>query len=58
MSLNLNDTAKYELAKSLTELAIQNDLFYKCDDSTIVAEDIVKFFNVIFDTIDKPEQTD
>ncbi len=57
MSLNLNNNAKFELAKTFTELAIQNNLFLKSDDSAIVAEDIVTFFNVIFDTIDKPEET-
>lgn len=58
MSLNLNDNAKFELAKSFTELAIQNNLFLKSDDSAIVAEDIVTFFNVIVDTIDNSKQTD
>lgn len=56
--LALNDTAKYQLAKSLTELAIQNNLITKYEDSAKTAEETVKFFDTITNTIGKSKITD
>lgn len=52
MALNLNQTAKYTLAKSFTELAIQNGLINKCEDSAETAMQITTLFDTIAATID------
>ena len=51
--MNLNDNAKYHLAKSFTELAIQNNLFSRQEDSEKTAKEIAKFFNTIIDAVGK-----
>ncbi len=56
--LPLNDTAKYQLAKSLTELAIQNNLITKYEDSAKTAEETVKFFDTITNMVGKSKITD
>ena len=56
--LPLNDTAKYQLAKSLTELAIQNNLITKYEDSAKTAEETVKFFDTITSMVGKSKITD
>lgn len=45
--MNLSDNSKLQLAKSFTELAIQNNLFTQHADSSDTAKDITKFFNTI-----------
>ncbi len=56
--LPLNDTAKYQLAKSLTELAIQNNLITQYEDSAKTAEETVKFFDTITNMVGKSKITD
>ena len=56
--MNLNDTTKYQLAKSLTELAIQNNLFYKYEDSVETAKSITVFFDTIVTTVVKSDKND
>ena len=47
----LNDTTKYALAKTFTELAIQNGLLNHCEDATEAANEVTTFFNTIMATI-------
>lgn len=49
----MNYNEKYILAKSFTELAIQNGLISQCVDSSATAEEVTTFFKTIIDTIDK-----
>lgn len=49
--MSLNDTAKYNLAKSFTELAIQNNLFTPYENASETAKDIVDFFNTVLETV-------
>lgn len=51
MAVTLNNTEKYHLAKSLTELAIQNDLIEICEDSTETAKAVSNFFDTLINTI-------
>lgn len=55
MSMNLNSTVKYQLAKSFTELAIQNNLINKCENSESTAKEVACFFDTIIDNIGKSE---
>ena len=48
--------AKYQLAKTFTELAIQNDLIDKRATATATAEEVTNFFNTIVKTINKPTE--
>lgn len=50
--MKLNDNAKYTLAKSFTELAIQHELINKYEDSADTAKEVTTFFKTIIDTID------
>ena len=54
----LNESTKYILAKTFTELAIQNDLIVKCSDASDTAMEVTTFFNTIMDTIDKETGND
>ncbi len=56
--LNLNGNAKYQLAKSLTELAIQNNLINKYEDCAQTAKEVSRFFNTIVSTIDNSENAE
>lgn len=58
MSINISDTAKYQLAKSFTELAIQNDLINRYEDSESTAQEVVRFFDTIFDNIGKSDNNE
>lgn len=58
MSTNLNSTTKYQLAKSFTELAIQNNLISKCEDSESAAKEVARFFDTIAANIGKSEVND
>lgn len=58
MSTSPNSTAKYQLAKSFTELAIQNNLINKCKDSESTAKEVARFFDAIFDNVGKSEVND
>lgn len=58
MSANLNSTSKYQLAKSFTELAIQNNLINKYEDSESTAKEVTRFFDTIIDNIGKSEVND
>ena len=49
----LNESTKYTLAKTFTELAIQNDLIVKCSDASDTAKVVTTFFNTILVSIDK-----
>ncbi len=51
MPLDINDNGKYTLAKSFTELAIQNDLFFKSKNPAETAKDIATFFDTIVESI-------
>ncbi|MFR4634092.1 MAG: hypothetical protein ACLT8I_16465 [Blautia faecis] len=43
--MGVNESAKYQLAKTFTELAIQNDLIDKRATATATAEEVTNFFN-------------
>ena len=47
----LNQSQKNELAKTLTELAIQHDLIQKKENADDVANEIVTFYNIISNKI-------
>ena len=49
--MQLNDPTKYALAKTFTELAIQNGLLNHCEDATEAANEVTTFFNTVMDTI-------
>ena len=49
----LSKSNKFELAKSLTELAIQNNLINQCSKTEDTAKEITDFFNVIVANIDE-----
>ncbi len=55
---DLNDNAKYQLAKSLTELAIQNNLIDRYEDTARTAKEVSRFFDTIVNTIGKSENLD
>lgn len=50
--VKLTDNYKLNLAKTVTELAIQNGFFVRSDDPAEMAEDITKFFKTVFETAD------
>lgn len=50
--MRMNDNAKSSLAKTFTELAIQNGLIACCEDSVETAKEVSAFFNTIVDTIE------
>ena len=54
--MGVNESAKYQLAKTFTELAIQNDLIDKRATATAPAEEVTNFFNTIVKTINKPTE--
>lgn len=56
--MGVNESAKYQLAKTFTELAIQNDLIDKraTATATATAEEVTNFFNTIVKTINKPTE--
>lgn len=49
--MSVNESAKYTLAKSFTELAIQNGLITHCEKAEDTAKEITVFFNTIVRTI-------
>ena len=51
--MGVNESAKYQLAKTFTELAIQNDLIDKRATATATAEEVTNFFNKIVKSINK-----
>lgn len=56
MSMNIADTSKYQLAKSFTELAIQNNLINTYEDSESTAKEVARFFDTIMDNIGNAEK--
>lgn len=48
----LKDSYKIELAKSFTELAIQNGLFSQQTDPKSTATQITDFFKTVYETAD------
>ena len=54
----LNESTKFTLAKTFTELAIQNGLIVKCSDASDTANEVTTLFNAIVDTIDKETGND
>ena len=54
--MGVNESAKYQLAKTFTELAIQNDLIDQRATATATAEEVTNFFNTIVKTINKPTE--
>lgn len=50
--MNLTDRDKITLAKSFTELAIENNLITPCADPVKTANEVTAFFNTIIDTIE------
>ena len=53
--MGVSESAKYQLAKTFTELAIQNDLIDK-RATAATAEEVTNFFNTIVKTINKPTE--
>lgn len=51
----LTDNAKLQLAKSFTELALQNNLIDKYEDSSRTAEEVTRFFDTVFHTLGKTD---
>lgn len=49
--MNINNDAKYTLAKTFTELAIQNDLIKAYDNAADTANEVTAFFNSIIENI-------
>lgn len=58
MDFEFNKNEKYQLAKSLTELAIQNNLIAKYEDSADTAKEVTKFFDSVFATVGKSKNAD
>lgn len=58
MGFDLSANAKYSLAKSLTEFAIQNGLIMKHENSTETAKEVTSFFDTVFTTVGKSENVD
>ena len=56
--MDFNDTVRYNLAKSFTELAIQNNLFSQYENGSETAKDIVDFFNTVLETVGIPSSED
>ena len=54
--MGVNESAKYQLAKTFTELAIQNDLIDNRATATATAVEVTNFFNTIVKTINKPTE--
>jgi hypothetical protein len=52
INMNLTDRDKITLAKSFTELAIENNLITPCADPVKTANEVTAFFNTIIDTIE------
>lgn len=52
----MNNSGKFALAKTFTELAIQNGLITRYADAEDTAKQVTAFFNTIIDTIE--ENTD
>lgn len=53
MGFELETNAKYNLVRSLTELAIQNNLISKHASSADTAKEVSKFFDTVFTTVGK-----
>ena len=53
MNVTLTDNAKLQLARSFTELALQNNLIDKCEDASLTAKEVVCFFDTVFDNLGK-----
>ena len=49
--MSVNESAKYQLAKTFTELAIQNNLIAKYATAAETAKGVTSFFNTIVETI-------
>lgn len=47
--MGVNESAKYQLAKTFTELAIQNDLIDKRATATATAEEVTNFFTILLE---------
>ena len=47
----ISEKYRYELAKSLTELAIQNNMILRCEDSEATAKEVAIFFNTITESV-------
>ena len=56
MKFGITDSAKYNLAKSFTELAIQNNLFQRCDNPADTAKAIALFFDTVIRSIDSDQE--
>lgn len=54
--INLTDNYKLVQAKTLTELAIQNNLINKHDDEESTAKAVCTFFNTIFTELDSNKE--
>lgn len=55
MGTALTDNAKIQLAKSFTELAIQNNLIDRYEDTSRTAKEVACFFDTIFNTLGKTD---
>lgn len=56
--MNIANDAKYVLAKTFTELAIQNGLITCYENATDTANEVATFFNTIIDTIGSIPKSD
>lgn len=54
----LTDNARYQLAKSFTELAIQNNLIDHYEDSAKTAKEVAIFFDTVFNVVGKTKDED
>lgn len=50
--VTLSETYKLSFAKSVTELAIQNNLFAPSDEPSELAKDVTTFFKTVYETVD------
>ena len=58
MLLGLTPKERYVLAKSFTELAIQNGLFIATDDPTENALQVTTFFDTVAENLDSGKKSE
>lgn len=54
--MGVSESTKYQLAKTFTELAIQNDLICKHATASETAKEVTLFFNTIVKTINASKE--
>ncbi|MBP3617901.1 MAG: hypothetical protein J6J38_07680 [Lachnospiraceae bacterium] len=53
--MELTNSDKFLLAKTFTELAIQNDLITHWQEPEATAKEVTTFFNTVYETLDSKE---